>query len=94
MSVKPRPIEVSQETDLICLLDAADVVPLLLKHRGSMYTLQRVESNEMIDNQPDRAEVLRVLDQVAGSWSDLDADQLIEEVYEARRTGSRPADQA
>jgi hypothetical protein len=37
--------------------------------------------------------VLKTLDETAGGWADLDTDTIIAEICEARRTGSRPADQ-
>ena len=48
----------------------------------------------------DKAEMFRDYDaeavrtaiaETAGSWSDVDADKLIAEIYEAREQGSRPA---
>lgn len=38
---------------------------------------------------PDRETVLAILDEVAGSWTDLDIDTMIRDIYEARVRGSR-----
>ncbi|MFT4037298.1 MAG: hypothetical protein QM692_03885 [Thermomicrobiales bacterium] len=38
---------------------------------------------------PDRETVLSILDEVAGSWADLDTDAMIRDIYEARIRGSR-----
>lgn len=41
------------------------------------------------DYDPEAA--LRNFDEVAGSWSDIDADELIANIYRWREEGSRPA---
>jgi len=41
---------------------------------------------------PDSEAVREALDETAGSWADLDIDRVVDELYEARRAGSRPAD--
>jgi hypothetical protein len=52
----------------------------------------RVETQNAIEgwSAPDPEKVTEVLDQVIGSWADLDIDAEIEEVYRARHEGSRP----
>lgn len=92
MAVRPRPIVVNDETDLLRLLNQASLGPVLLTHGGLLYRLSLTDASDADDTEPNPEEVMRVLDQVAGSWGDLDVDQLIEDLYEARRQGSRPYD--
>ena len=59
----------------------------------TLYPLKMADPDDIrAGYDPDPAEVRRTLAETAGSWADLDADQLIEEVYEARGAGSRPID--
>jgi hypothetical protein len=94
MSVKPKPIIVDTETNLVGLFSRANEEVVLLEYRGTLFRLDRVEASDDLDGEPNREEVLRMLDRVAGSWSDLDPDQHVEEIYEARRAGSRPSDRS
>ena len=92
MLAKRKPVEVSENTEWLRLLKNAEEAPLLLEHDGVLFRLSRADAEDGTEEQPSREEVLRMLDRVAGSWGDLDADQLVEEIYEARRIGSRPDD--
>lgn len=83
------PIRVTPDTDLPRLLDAAAKGPLLLERDGELFRLTRADD---IAYEPDPDLVRRTLDETAGSWADLDVDAIIEEIYEARRAGSRPLD--
>ena len=85
----PSPIRVTSDTDLPRLLDDAARGPLLLERDGELFRLTREDD---IAYEPDPELVRRTLDETAGSWADLDVDTIIAEVYEARRTGSRPPD--
>lgn len=48
--------------------------------------------DEDISFEPDAERVRQILDETAGGWADLDIDTIIDEIYEARRAGSRPPD--
>lgn len=77
------------ETDLPTLLDDAEERPLLLERDGKFFSLVLVDD---IAYEPDPDRVRRTLAATAGSWADIDVDRVIEDIYEARRLGSRPID--
>jgi hypothetical protein len=84
-----EPISVTDDTDLLSLLDhAAKGRPLLLERDGVRFRLERDD----IYYEPDPDQVRRTLAESVGSWADLDTDKMIEEICEARRAGSRPPD--
>lgn len=88
MTTRSRePIHVTSETELPELLDHAEHAPLLLEREGVLFRLAREDD---IAYEPDPEFVLRTLAATAGSWADLDVDEMIEDIYEARRAGSRP----
>jgi hypothetical protein len=87
MTNRPKPIRVTAETDLPTLLDGAAKGPLLLERDGELFRLAREDD---IAYEPDAALVRRTLAATAGSWVDLDVDNVIADIYEARRAGSRP----
>jgi hypothetical protein len=81
-------IRVTAETDFPALLDDAAKAPVLLERDGELFRLARAD--EDIAYEPDAALVRSTLAATAGSWADLDVDRVIEDLYEARRAGSRP----
>jgi hypothetical protein len=83
------PIRVTAEIDLPTLLDEATKGPLLLERNGTLFRLAREDD---IVYEPDAALVRRTLLATAGSWADLDVDEVITDIYGARRAGSRPPD--
>jgi hypothetical protein len=86
----PRPIPITEETDLRDLLDEAGRGPVLLERDGERFRLVREEDD--INYEPDPERVRKVLDETVGGWADLDIDAIIADIYEARRAGSRPPD--
>jgi hypothetical protein len=89
MSIMPKTVRVTAETDLPELLDDAAHGPIILEHEGERFRLSR---DEDIAYEPDPEAVRAMLADVAGSWADLDVDKMIREIYEAREAGSRPFD--
>ena len=86
MENRLNPIRVTTDTDLPTLLDAAARAPVLLERDGELFRLARAD---VIAYEPDAALVRRTLAATAGSWADLDVD-IIADLREARRIGSRP----
>jgi hypothetical protein len=82
-----KPLKVTNETNLPKLLDRAAREPLLLERDGVVFRLAREDD---ITYEPDPEQVRRNLAATVGSWADVDIDAMIEDVYEARRAGSRP----
>ena len=91
MAGRAKAIKVNPDSELFRLLEAADDDPVLLDKDGVLYRLTR-ESEGLTLPRTDPALVNETLDETAGSWSDLDTDQLIADLFEARAQGSRPAD--
>jgi hypothetical protein len=90
MVSNPKPIPVTDDTELPRLLDDAAKGPVLLERNGEIFRLVREDDD--IAYEPDRERVLQILDETAGGWADLDIDKIIADIYEARRAGSRPPD--
>jgi hypothetical protein len=90
MVSNPKPIPVTEETDLPRLLDEAAKGPVLLERGGERFRLVREDDDYAYEPDPER--VLQILDETLGSWADLDIDKLIADIYEARKAGSRPPD--
>jgi hypothetical protein len=81
-------IHVTDDSDLVQILEAADSGPVTLERGGVTYRLSR-------DGPPGSdtaAKIRKAVDATAGSWSDLDADAVINYIYRGREEGSRPAD--
>lgn len=87
MAGNPKPIPVTDETDLPRLLDEAARGPVLLERDGELFRLVREDD---IAYEPDVELVRANLAATLGSWSDVDVDAMIADIYEARRAGSRP----
>ncbi|MGH2531447.1 MAG: hypothetical protein ACRDJW_03980 [Thermomicrobiales bacterium] len=85
-------IKVTPEIDITELLNAADEKPVVLERNGTRYRRARQDMKEDIWEGYDPEEVRAALQATVGSWSDLDTDRLIEEIYEARERGVRPFD--
>lgn len=95
MATKPtiltaEPRRVTEATDLGGLLDDAERGIVLLERDGIVFRLSRDDAG--IAYEPDPEHVRMVLAETAGSWADLDVDQIIEDIYRGRIEGSRPLD--
>jgi hypothetical protein len=76
------------------LVDEARRHPMLLEKDGAVYSLTPHSSDPddlWAGYDPDK--VTEAIRTYGGSWKDLDADAMIEEIYAARKRGSRPAKQ-
>lgn len=90
MAAVPKTIRVTAETGLPELLDNAAREPIILERGGERFRLSR---DEHIVYEPDPDYVRATLEATLGSWADLDTDEIIREISEAREVGSRPIDQ-
>jgi hypothetical protein len=80
-----RTVKVTPQSSIDELLTNAESEPVLLEKNGVVYRLTREDANEediWSGYDPERAR--QVLDDVAGIFSDIDADALIAAIYEAR----------
>ena len=75
------------------MLDEAGAGPVFVKRDGSVYRVT-VEREEVPweEYQPDPDAVRAALAETVGSWSDLDTDAMIANIYRWREEGSRPPD--
>jgi hypothetical protein len=89
MVTVPKTIHVTAETALPDLLDDAAREPLILERDGERFRLSR---DEDIAYEPDPEGVRAMLAATAGSWADLDIDEMIRDIYAAREAGSRSLD--
>lgn len=87
--MKTFPVTPGSELDRV--LDEAAAGPVLIERNGDRFRLSK-EPDEDIWVGYDAEKFRKALDETAGSWSDLDADQLIADIYRWREEGSRPAD--
>jgi hypothetical protein len=87
-------IHVEPGSELAGVIDEARDRTLILEKDGVHYRLDRLALNRDIlagaIYDPDLA--LAGMRAAAGSWSDIDGEQLKEYIYRARELGSRPFD--
>jgi hypothetical protein len=100
MSVTELTIEVEPGSELARLLEKANGATMVLVKDGVRYRVTPEELAEearpeavsepdpWADYDPERA--LAGMLAAAGSWSDIDADKMIEDIYRWREEGSRP----
>lgn len=82
-------IELDLDSELGRALDAAEQSVVLVRN-GVRYRVSRDDHDITAGYEPDPEQVRATLAATAGSWADLDIDQVIRDLYEARKTGSRP----
>lgn len=87
---EPKTITVDPDSELGHLLDEATDAPLVLEKSGVRYLVSRDSSRARPDMSKEHYQ--KVLDETLGSWSDIDADALIKDIYRWREEGSRPID--
>lgn len=80
-------IRVESNSELAHLLDAIGETPVVLEMGDRRYRLIK-EEDSMAEYDP--SAVTAAIRKTAGSWSDIDADKYIAELYRAREEGSRP----
>jgi hypothetical protein len=91
LPTEPKRIKVTRNSELAHLLEQAATTTLLLEKDGVVYRLHRAEEEEgWAAYDPER--VVAAVEQMAGSWADIDVDALIADLYRARAEGSHPAD--
>jgi hypothetical protein len=95
--VVAKRIEVDPGGEVARLVREADDAQLVVVVDGEEYRIAREDpigdpDEDEIWEGYDPALVLKGLEAAAGSWSDIDADQLIEDIYRWREEGSRSAE--
>ena len=94
MVAAQKTVKVTSESRVEDLLADADDEPVLLEQGGMVYRLSKEANKRDIweGYAPDPESIDTMLDEVAGSWGDLDTEKLIADLHEARERGSRPID--
>ncbi|MGH2530810.1 MAG: hypothetical protein ACRDJW_00760 [Thermomicrobiales bacterium] len=88
-----KTVTVEPDSDVARLIDEAGDRPLVLITNGRRYRLEREETENddpWADYDPEKAKAGILA--AAGSWSDVDTEQMIADIYRWREEGSRPAD--
>lgn len=85
-----KPITIDPDSELGRALDEAPEAPVVLEKNGVRYSVSRENSGARPDMSEEQYRT--VLDETLGSWSDIDADTLIADIYRWREEGTRPAD--
>jgi hypothetical protein len=84
-----RRIHIEPNSELDHFLDGVGVTPVLLEKDGKLYRLEEERGEDLwAGYDPEKAAA--ALNEVAGSWADIDTDMLIADIYRAREAGSRP----
>lgn len=95
MAEQPKSIDITDIPDMLRLAEEVRRVgePRVLRRDGvdlaMVVPLPRAMKARL--TKP-TAEDLEAFRQAAGSWADIDTDKLIEDIYRARREGTRPND--
>jgi hypothetical protein len=89
-----KTIRVKPGSELDQLLAEADDAELQFERDGIRYRVNRVDTESDADlwSGYDSEAALAGMRRAAGSWGDVDADALKEELYRAREQGSRSSD--
>ncbi|MHB8576925.1 MAG: hypothetical protein ACYDCQ_16550 [Dehalococcoidia bacterium] len=84
-----KTIHVTDDTRLGLLLAEARAEPLLLEQAGALFRLQ-VCAEAGGDRPYDPDAIVKTFDALAGGISEQEADAIIDQIYAARKAGSRP----
>jgi hypothetical protein len=90
--VPTKTIKVTADSELGKLVDEARRHPVLLEKDGAVYSISPASSDpDDLWAGYDPKKVREAIITYGGSWAELDADAMIDEIYAARKRGSRPA---
>jgi hypothetical protein len=87
-----EPIHIHDDSELARLFDEAGDEPVTVERKGKYYRVASIDPVRDDWSEERRQAVLNALEAFAGSWSDIDADTVIEDLYAARLAGTRPQD--
>lgn len=93
MATEPKRVRLTPGSELAKLLDAAGDRPVVLETNGGLYRLDRMEREpEDIWSEYDPTAALEGINAAAGSWQDLDPEEVKAFVSRGRVEGTRPAE--
>jgi hypothetical protein len=97
MATAHRTYVVEPGSELDRLLDEANDASVAVVRGGARFWLVRDQTDEApagrgpwAEYDPEKAR--EGMETAAGSWADLDTEQMIEDIYRRREEGSRPSD--
>jgi hypothetical protein len=93
MAAAPKKIKLVPDGDLAKLLEEAAQRPVLLDTGAALYRLDRLEELKDSPAGYDPRTALDGINAAAGSWYDLDPEEVKAFIYRGREEGTRPADQ-
>jgi hypothetical protein len=89
MAAEAKPIKITPDVRLDDLFAEASKAPVVPEQNGVRYRLSREDEDLWANYDPEA--FLAALNEAAGTWADVDADALVQDIYRWRREGSRPA---
>jgi hypothetical protein len=87
-------IRITPDSELARFLDAGGETPVFLEKNGKRYLLVEEPAVDLaagLHARYDLESVQAAIRNTTGSWSDIDPDAFIADLYQAREDGSRPA---
>ena len=92
MATARESIDVDDDTQLGPLLQRAESGPVFLRRRSTVYRLEPASGEDDIWSKYDADAARRALLDIAGTWCEIDADDLKAYIYKGRDEGTRSAD--
>jgi hypothetical protein len=93
MNTTPIPVDISQNKVLLKLaeeVEATKIPRALVKDNETVAVIMPASTERSSEKKRKDADFTAMLS-VLGSWSDIDADAAIRNIYKAREEGSRPS---
>ena len=87
MHVEPNRIHITPDSELARFLDNVGEMPVLLEKNGKLYRLIE-ERNDDIWAGYDQSKVKAALHNSAGALSDVDREELLDDIHQAREQDS------
>jgi hypothetical protein len=91
MPREAKTIRVEAGSELGCLLKEAARQPLIVELDGRRYLLDLENPLDREWTDEDTARARAAFAETAGSWADIDTEQMISDIYRWREEGSRSA---
>ena len=90
MAEQSKIIKITSYGEVALLLQEAAIEPVILERNGERYCLSKIVGEDIwVGYDPEK--VRAAVRKTSGSWQDIDAEELIADIYRAREDGSRPA---
>lgn len=96
MAQKTEVIHVDPGSDIAHYLESAGGRPLVIGHKGVRFEVKRERTRLNVVDRPrsthDPERTRAAMRAAAGSWKDIDAEELKEYIHRGTEEGTRPAD--